>query len=277
MTFLSVVRAVGVLLVLTAVAQAQVAIPNYWDTRLRLERPNLPGTGTPIRVVTAPDHPPFNFATASGELRGFNVELARAACAELGLTCTIQALSFETLLQSLREGRADVAVAGIAPNAEIRRDFEVGNVYLRSPGRFVVRRDSPIERFEPEALAGRRIAVETGSAHAAFLQGLFEGVEVVPFEDAGLARAALVAGQVDALFGDAVTLALWLNGTASVNCCAFRGGPFTESRYFGEGYFMVFRPNGEALRRAFNFALARLAERGTYTELYLRWFPIGLN
>jgi polar amino acid transport system substrate-binding protein len=98
----------------------------------------------------------------------------------------------------------------------------------------------------------------------------------MPFPDGVAARAALIAGQADALFGDAVTLALWLNGTSSANCCVFRGGAFTENRFFGEGYFMVFPRNREALRRAFDYALARLAERGVYGELYLRWFPIGL-
>ncbi len=44
-----------------------------------------------------------------------------------------------------------------------------------------------------------------------------------------------VRGDVDLLFGDGISLAFWLNGTDSQNCCAFRGGPFIDSRYFGEG------------------------------------------
>ena len=43
-----------------------------------------------------------------------------------------------------------------------------------------------------------------------------------------LAREALKKGEVDLLFGDGISLAFWLNGTDSQNCCLFRGGPFTE-------------------------------------------------
>ena len=51
------------------------------------------------------------------------------------------------------------------------------------------------------------------------------------------------------LFGDGISLAFWLNGTDSQNCCAFRGGPFTESRYFGEGV-------GIAVKRGNEYAAA---------------------
>ena len=55
------------------------------------------------------------------------------------------------------------------------------------------------------------------------------------YPSADVARLALRRGEVDLLFGDAISLAFWLNGTDSENCCAFRGGPYIDSRYFGEG------------------------------------------
>jgi polar amino acid transport system substrate-binding protein len=255
---------------------AEVIIPNYWDPRRRIERPNLSGLAGPIRFLTGHDHPPFNFLDAQGELTGFHVELVRAACLELNVACTIQARAFDLLVPALREGRGDVLIAGAALTPALRREFEVGDAYLRSPARFVVRRESTLETVDPEALEGRRIAVEDGTAHAAYLDTFFSGARVQRFPSAAAARAALQRGEADAVFGDAVALAFWLNGTASAGCCVFRGGPFTESRFFGEGYAMVFRPNTDILRRAFDHALQRLSERGVYEELYLRWFPIGL-
>lgn len=253
---------------------AQVVIPNYWDPRQRMDRPTLTGIGT-VRFLTAPDHPPFNFLNAQGELTGFNVELVRAACTELAIACSIQARSFDTLVPALREGRADVIVAGIAPNADIRRDFDVGDIYLKSPARFATRRDSPLTSTDPERLQGKRIGVLANSAHAAFLDAFYQDAELRRFPDAMAARQALKAGEIDALFADAVSLAFWINGTSSESCCEFRGGAYTESRFFGEGFALVFRP-GTQLPRAFDYALKRLAETGTYAELYLRWFPIGL-
>ena len=59
------------------------------------------------------------------------------------------------------------------------------------------------------------------------------------------------------------------------NCCAFRGGPFIDSRYFGEGIGIAVRRGNEPLRLGFNWALFRLWERGRFSDLWLRYFPIS--
>jgi polar amino acid transport system substrate-binding protein len=114
-----------------------------------------------------------------------------------------------------------------------------------------------------------------GSAHEAYLKGLFTELELRPYPTSEAARAALVKGEVDLLFGDGITLAFWLNGTDSNNCCAFRGGPFVDSRYFGEGVGIAVRRGNEPLRQGFNWALFRLWERGRFGDLWLRYFPIS--
>jgi polar amino acid transport system substrate-binding protein len=257
-------------------ALAEVAIPNHWDPRRRIERPNLAGLQQPVRVVTAHDHPPFNYLDARGEVVGFNVDLARAACAELGLRCTLQALDFDLLAPALREGRAEMVAAGLALTSDLRRDFEVGETYLRPPARFAARRDRPLPGVTPRELAGRTVAVVAGTRHAAFLDAQFATATIRRFETFDAARDALRAGEVDAVFGDAVALAFFVNGTASRACCVLVEGAFRDPRYLAEGYAFVFRPGAVPLAQAFDHALQRLHERGIYAEIYLRWFPVGL-
>ena len=43
------------------------------------------------------------------------------------------------------------------------------------------------------------------------------------FRDEAL-RLGLRRGEVDFIFGDAISLAFWINGTDSAECCAFSGG-----------------------------------------------------
>ena len=85
----------------------------------------------------------------------------------------------------------------------------------------------------------------------------------------------LSADPADLVFGDGVALAFWLNGTDSANCCIFVGGPFTESRYFGEGIGIAVKRGNDTLRLALNWALFRLWEQGRFTDLWLRYFPIS--
>jgi polar amino acid transport system substrate-binding protein len=139
----------------------------------------------------------------------------------------------------------------------------------------VARRDSPVDNPLPEKLEGRKVAVVAGTAHEAYLKALFTEVELRPYPSAEVAQLALRQGDVDLLFGDAVSLAFWLNGTDSANCCAFVGGPFLESRYFGEGVGVAVKHGNDTLRLAINWALFRLWEKGRYTDLWLRYFPIN--
>ena len=126
-----------------------------------------------------------------------------------------------------------------------------------------------------QTLAGKAIGVEARTAHEAWLRDFFPGSDIRPYETAAALRAALRRGEVEAIFGDGVTLALWLNGTDAAGCCAFRGGPFLHSAYFGEGVGVAVRKNNSTLRRAIDFALARIAGRGVYADLYLKYFPVG--
>ena len=114
-----------------------------------------------------------------------------------------------------------------------------------------------------------------GTAHEAYLKNLFTEAEVHSYPTPAAARDALKKGEVDLLFGDGISLSFWLNGSDSAGCCEFRGGPYLESRYFGEGVGIAVRKGNNLLRRAFNWALFRLWENGRFTDLWLRYFPIS--
>jgi polar amino acid transport system substrate-binding protein len=251
-----------------------VQVPGFWDPRRRPERPDL-SRSAGIRFMTEVDYPPFDFAGADGNPQGFNVDLARAICEEIKVTCTIQMRRFETLVQALNENRGDAAIASIAVTSEVRAKVDFTDPYYRTPARFVARRGSPITDPLPERLEGKKVAVVTGTAHEAYITTLFTEAEARPYPNADVARLALKRGDVDLLFGDAISLAFWLNGTDSENCCAFRGGPYVDNRYFGEGIGIAVRKGNDAMRQTLNYALFRVWEQGKFTDLWLRYFPIS--
>jgi polar amino acid transport system substrate-binding protein len=259
----------------SSAAQAQqVVVPGFWDPRRRPERPDLSKLQA-IRFLTDLDYPPFDYAGTDGNPAGFNVDLARLLCDEIKATCTIQARRFDTLLDALDDNRGDAVIASIAPNAETRKRADFTDPYYRTPARFVARADSPIGDVLPELVEGKKIAVVAGTAHEAFLKAMFTGAELKPYPNADAARAALRNKDVDLLFGDGVSLAFWLNGTDSGGCCAFRGGAFTESKFFGEGVGISVKRGNDLLRQALNWALFRQWENGKFTDLWLRYFPIS--
>jgi polar amino acid transport system substrate-binding protein len=255
-------------------AEPGVRVPGFWDPRRRPEKPDLSRISV-IRFLTDVDYPPFNYAGQDGNPQGFNIDLARLLCEELKLPCTIQMRRFETLIPALNANQGDAAIASIAATPDLRAKVDFTDSYYRTPARFVAKRDSPIQDPLPERLEGKKVAVVAGTAHEAYLKALFTEVEVRPYPNADASRAALRRGEVDLLFGDAISLAFWLNGTDSENCCAFRGGPYTDNRYFGEGIGIAVRKGNEVIRLALNWALFRVWEQGRFTDLWLRYFPIS--
>ena len=250
------------------------AVPGFWDPRRRPERPDLSRLSV-IRFMTETDYPPFNYAGPDGAPAGFNVDLARMVCEEIKVACTVQMRRFDTLIGALNSNQGDAVIASIAATPEMRKRVDFSDPYYRTPARFVARRDTSITDVRPEALEAKKIGAVAGTAHEAFIKTLFTEAELHSYPNAQEARAALKKGEIDLLFGDGVSLAFWLNGTDSANCCEFRGGPYMESQYFGEGVGIVVRRGNDLLRQAFNWALFRLWEKGRFTDLWLRYFPIS--
>lgn len=252
-----------------------VVVPNFWDPRSRIERPPV-GAVPAIRFITTEDFPPFNFLDANGRLTGFNVDLARAICAELGIRCTIQAREWAELPERIADKTADAAIAGLAITAENRTLLDFSDIYMRTPARFVARKDQAALDVTTEGLRGKTLAVVARTAHEAYLAAMFPEVGRRLYPTADEARAAVKDGEADAHFGDGLQLSFWLESESADGCCAFVGGPYLESRFFGQGYAIaIARGANTDLKRAINAALQAIYEKGVFAELYLRYFPIG--
>ncbi len=253
------------------VTEESVEVP---ETQLRIPKPDLLDLDS-IRFVTDNDYPPFNYLDEEGELTGFNVDLMRAICDELSVECSIQTVSWNRLLPSLKEGEADAVIASIRVSEQTLRQADFTDSYYHTPARFAALKSNPVKAITPENLSNKKIGVIGGTAHEAYLGDFFTNSAVVAYGSADEAKSSLREGKIDFLFGDGVSLMFWLNGTSSEGCCEFRGGPFTESKYFGEGVGIAVRKGNRKLRDALNYGLHLARSEGRFEELHLRYFPLS--
>lgn len=258
------------LILLPAAAFAQ-ALPNHVDPSAR-EITAPPPAVPAIRFLTTADFPPFNYRDTSGELIGFNIDLARAICAEINVACTIQAWPWEQVADALADNQGDALLAGLAITPENGERFDFSSIYLMLPGRFVTRVEDA-RSFDPATLAGTTISVRRGTTHAEFLRRYVPGARIVEFESEVGALEALSKGEAKAYFGDALRASFWLN--ANVGCCDFAGKPYFRPDLFGEGLAVAVPSGNDPVREAIDIALTRLHDAGTMDELYLRWFPVS--
>ena len=258
----------------TAQTSRDIAVPSFWDTAHRMEKPNLDDVRA-IRFLVEAEDPPFAFVGADGLPTGFSVEIARAICIELSVPCTVQPLRWDILSEAIAGDIGDAVLGSFSIDGESRARFDFSTRFLSRPARFAVARNSSIAEVIPETTGGRRIAVVEGTAHEAYLRAFFPGSAIATYGSESEARQALKSGAAELLFADGLNTSLWLNGSASEACCRFAGGPFTESRYFGEGLAIAVESGNGRLIDAFDFALARIQQNGTYREIYLRYFPVS--
>src|SRR6201994_1066137 len=145
----------------SGVQAAPQAVPGFWDPRRRPERPDLSRL-TVIRFLTETDYPPFNFTGPDGNPAGFNVDLARALCDEIKVTCTIQMRRFDTLLDALTSNKGDAIIASMAVTPQMRTRVDFSDPYYRAPARFVSRKDNVLPDIRPEYLEGKKIGAVAG-------------------------------------------------------------------------------------------------------------------
>ncbi len=232
-----------------------------------------------VRFLTDSDFPPFNFYDEDGVLVGFNIDLARAICLELSTACDIKARPWDDLFAGLKAGDADAVIAAHKVTATGLAEVAFTDRYFHTPGRFAGRvgggSGGDID-VTPSGLDGRRIGVAKGTSHEAFLKAFFRDSPLTIFETADLAREALVAEKVDFVFDDGISLAFWLNGTLSRQCCEMKGGPFLEPKYFGEGLAIAVPKNDPEIRLLLNDAMKKVRASGRFEELVQRYFPVRI-
>lgn len=254
--------------------QIKPIVPDAWQGDAYRPKPDLKGIKK-IRFITDSDYPPFHYYDEVGELTGFNIDLAQAICEVLGVECQIVATNWSSLIPAIETGEADAAIASIRITAEALKSADFTLRYYATPARFAARKESEITDIRPETIKGLKIGVAKESGHEAYLKTFFPGAPIAAFDTSEAAQRALKEGAIDLVFGDGVSLAFWFNGVESERCCEFRGGPYLDSRFFGEGVGIAVKKGNRNLVQALNYALEQVHARGTYEELFLRYFPMN--
>jgi polar amino acid transport system substrate-binding protein len=251
-------------------------VPVFWDAKERLPKPDL-STLTRMRFLTTTDFPPFNFIDAGGRLSGLHVELARAICAELDIAdrCQIQALPWGELDEALEKGEGEAIITGISVTEENRGKYAFSRPYLKFPARFIMSKTSVLSEPLFDKLAEKRIGVVAGSAHERMLRAYFPNVQVVTYTKQEWLFDDLKASKIDGAFGDGMRLGFWLAGADSGDCCRFAGGPYLTPEFLGQGLAIAVSKDERNLTGALDYALQQISAKGTFAELYLRYFPVS--
>ena len=272
-----VLTALALIALLPAPASSQVRndiVPDAWQGDVLRPKPDMHGLEK-LRFITDSDYPPFHYLDEVGALTGFNVDLAKAICEALEVECEVKDVDWAEIFTTLDRGEADAAIASIRISAESLEKADFSSRYYATPARFVALKTNELKDIRPETLEGMKVGVAKGTGHEAYLKLFFPDVAIATFDSAEDATKALKNGAIDFVFGDGIGLTFWINGVTSEGCCEFRGGPYLDSKYFGEGVGIAVKKDNRQLAEILNYALEQVHASGRYEELFLRYFPMS--
>ena len=227
--------------------------------------------GDKVRMATEGAYPPFNLIDASGQLKGFDVDIANALCAAMNAECTLVAQDWDGIIPALLAKKYDAIVASMSITPERRKKVSFTNKYYETPVRFVTKKGSGLQ-ISKQGLKGKVFGAQrmtTGGDYAEQTYG--DVAEVKLYDTYDNALLDLVNGRLDAVAADAIPLAEWLQKPDGMSF-EFVGDPVKVD----EGIGIAVRLEDTELLAKLNKALAQILADGTYQKINAKYFPFSI-
>jgi octopine/nopaline transport system substrate-binding protein len=248
---------------------------------------------TSVRVATEGAYPPWNSTDSSGQLIGFEIDLANDLCQRMQVECEIVAQDWEGIIPALTAGKYDAIMAGMSVTDERMQVISFTDVYASEPAYFAVLKDGDLASYQTdldqanldevdgeeqaaidslkEALAGKTVGVQVATTHANFLeQYLGDTVDSRSYDTQENLDLDLQAGRVDAALASA---SYWYPLMQTEKGADFALiGPGLDGGPFGKGVGAGIRQEDTDLVELFNQAIGEAKADGTINRLAQEWF-----
>ena len=252
-----------------------------------------------IKIGTEGAYPPWNAKDASGNLIGFEVDLAKEICTIMGHECTIVEQDWDGMIPALLMRKFDAIMAGMSITAERQKTITFSQGYADEVASLAVMKGSGLGSMDtPEgvnlsiggadvkkalktitdALAGKTVCVQTATIHQNFLESGDVGkVNVRTYKTQDEVNLDLAAGRCDAALAAAVAFTDYAEKSGKSVVLV---GPTFSGGAFGNGVGVGIRQAGDGaigkrdakLLKDFNKAIDKARKQGIISELAIKHF-----
>lgn len=238
--------------------------------------PALSGDWKTIRFATEGAYPPFNMLDKNGELQGFDVDITKALCEQMGVECKLMIQDWDGLIPGLLAKKFDAIVASMSITEERKQKVDFTDKYYVSPARFVAKKGASID-VSKKGLKGKVVGVQRATIHENFVRDNFgDSVQIKSYATQDEANMDLTAGRVDLVIADATVLQGGFLDTDAGKGYAFIGPSFTDAQWFGEGIGIAVRKGDDDLKAMLNKAIKDIRKSGVYQKINAKYFDFDL-
>jgi len=213
-------------------------------------------------------YPPNEYKDAAGNPIGWDIELADAVAAKLGLKAEWTVAAFANIIPSVTGSKLNMGVSSFTDNAERQKQvnfvdyYQAGILWASAAGNTV----------DPNNACGLKVAVqattyehtdEVPAKSADCVKAGKKAIEIVPFDTQDAATTAVALGKVDAMSADSPVTAYAI--AQSKGKLQAAGTSFEVAPY---GYALS-KTGG--LDKAVQAAVESLMKDGTYKAILTKW------
>jgi len=252
-----------------------------------------------IKIGTEGAYPPWNSKDASGNLIGFEVELAQELCTIMKYECTIVEQDWDGMIPALVMRKFDAIMAGMSITAERQKTITFSQGYADEVASLAVMKGSSLEGMDtPEginlslggsdvkkalktltgALAGKTVCTQTGTIHQNFLEsGDVGSVNVRTYKTQDEVNLDLTSGRCDVALAAAVAFTDYADKSGKPVVLV---GPTFSGGAFGNGVGVGIRQASDSaigkrdakILKDFNKAIDKARKQGIISKLAIKHF-----
>ena len=252
-----------------------------------------------IKIGTEGAYPPWNSKDASGNLIGFEVELAQELCKIMKYECTIVEQDWDGMIPALVMRKFDAIMAGMSITDERKKTITFSQGYADEVASLAVMKGSSLEGMDtPEginlslggsdvkkalktltgALAGKTVCTQTGTIHQNFLEsGDVGSVNVRTYKTQDEVNLDLTSGRCDVALAAAVAFTDYADKSGKPVVLV---GPTFSGGAFGNGVGVGIRQASDSkigkrdakILKDFNKAINKARKDGVISRLAIKHF-----
>ena len=222
-----------------------------------------------LTMATNAAFPPYEFIEG-GKVVGIDAEIAQAIADKLGLELQIDDIEFDSIIESVKSGKADIGLAGMTVTDERKLEVDFTVSYATGVQVVIVTEDSKITSVDDLFAEGAKhvVGVQRNTTGDIYTTGDIEdkGLGTIERYSKGAdAVQALKTGKVDCVVID--------NEPAKAFVAAVEGLKILETEYITEDYAAAMSKDNKELYDAVNKALQDLIADGTIKGIIDKYIP----
>lgn len=215
-----------------------------------------------LTFAMEPSYPPFETTNEKGEIIGFDVDIANAICKEIQANCSFKSLSFDGLVQAVKQKRIDGAISAMDITEARSKQVLFSEPYYDSSASFIALKS------KADLATAKNVGVQNGTTFQQYV--VAEAKQYAPKAYNSLQDSILDLknGRIDLIFGDTAVLADMLSKETDLT---FVGEKVTNKKYFGNGLGIAINKGNKELVEELNKGLATIKANGEYQKIYDKW------